>query len=56
MCGSQSGYPRHLIEIVQCGVLYGEDESLPALRTLEELNYSEPVDTRAYTREPIYIE
>ena len=56
MCGSQCGYPRHLVEIVQCGVLEGEEDSLPALRTLEELNYIEPVDKKAYTREPVYIE
>lgn len=55
ICGSQCGHPRHLVEIVQSGVVEGE-ESLPQLRTLEELNYREPIDPLAYTKQPVYIE
>merc|ERR1719204_2116193 len=55
ICGSQCGYPRHLVEIVQCGVLEGE-ETLPQRKTLEELNHWESIDQSAYTKEPVYIE
>lgn len=56
ICGSQCGYPRHLIEIARCGVLHGSEETFPQPKTLEELNYIEPVDQYAYTKGPVYIE